>query len=109
MKSSVCEAIFAEIQRRQPKAYRQWVKAPSTIRPPGGEALAEAQERIRGACKGIMKRHKSDTPLLVLRPIALGLVRCLFEGHSLETLWAHTDPGLWWCSYEVNERRLQGG
>ena len=94
---------IAEIRRRQPKAYRQWLEAPSTIRPPGGEALCEAQERIRGACKEIMKRHKSDTPLLVLRPIALSLVRCLLENKSTEMLWGETGEASTWCTYEVDE------
>jgi len=95
-----------EIRRRQPKAYRQWSEAPTTIRPPGGESLFEAQQRIHTALKSIVKRHKTESMLLVLRPIALTLLRCILEKKSPETLWRQSDDLKGWRHYETDEESL---
>jgi len=95
-----------EIRRRQPKAYRQWSQAPTTIRPPGGESLFEAQQRIHAALKSIVKRHKTESMLLVLRPIALTLLCCILEKKSPETLWGQSDDLKGWRHYEIDEESL---
>ena len=93
-----------EIRHRQPKVYRQWAEAPTTVCPPGGETLAEAEQRIRKGLASIIKRHKGHLPLLVLRPVVLGLVRCILEKKSPEGLWEHAAPSFTWCSYETDEK-----
>ena len=98
---------LAEIKRRQPKVYRQWTEAPTTVRPPGGEMLTEAQRRIRKAVHSILKRHtKNGPPLLVLRPVALGLLQCILEQSGPERIWQHSDPSFTWSSYEMPENSL---
>jgi len=95
-----------EIRRRHPKLYRQWTEAPASARPPGGETLAEAQERLRSAVRGIVKRHKNGAALVVLRPVMFALFRCLGEGRGLESLWAPSEQKSVWCSYELDGRSL---
>ncbi len=95
-----------EIRRRQPKVYRQWSEAPTTICPPGGETLADAQQRIHKALEGIIRRRKNGPPLLVLRPVVLGMLRCIVEKRAPEAIWKQTDPGFTWCSYEMDETAL---
>ncbi len=97
---------LSEIRRRQPKVYRQWIEAPMTVCPPGGETLADAQQRICKTLKGILKRHKDETPLVVLRPVATGLVRCALERKDTETIWQQMEGDLGWCSYEMNLEAL---
>ena len=92
-----------EIKRRNPKIYRRWSESPASVRPPGGETLGEAQDRLQSALKTIMKRSKGAAPLLVLRPVVLGLLRCLFQGEDLSALWANVDPTFTWRSYETVE------
>lgn len=96
-----------QLKRRQPKVYRQWSEAPTTVRPPGGETLAEAHQRIRQAVQSIIKRHKDGSPLIVLRPVALGLLRCIVEDNSPEEIWRQVDPAFTWSSYEMDERLLR--
>lgn len=97
---------FDEIKRRQPKVYRQWAEAPTTVRPPGGEGLTEAHQRIREAIAGIIKRHKDSSPLVVLRPVALGLLHCILADKSPAEIWQQRDPAFTWSSYEMDERLL---
>jgi broad specificity phosphatase PhoE len=95
-----------EIRRRQPKRYRQWTESPASVRPPGGETLSEAQQRLRGAVKEILKRQKQGSSLVVLRPIMVGLLRCMISGKELDTLWDHVDPTLTWESYNTDGKNL---
>ncbi len=95
-----------EIQRRQPKVYRQWTEAPMTICPPGGETLEQAHQRLRQAVNEILKRQKVQVPLLVLRPVALELVRSLLESKSPEGIWDQMDPTFKWGSYDVNPKSV---
>ena len=95
-----------EIKRRQPRVYRQWTKAPASVRPPEGETLAEAQHRLKGALKEIVRRHKNGTALLVLRPVLMGLLKCLAENGELDDLWAHVDLSFRWGCYDVDDQSL---
>ena len=91
-----------EIRRRQPKVYKQWTEVPTTVCPPGGETLAEAEQRLRKALLNITKRHKNEAPLLVLRPIVLGLMRCILERRAPETLWDQAKAAFEWSSYPMD-------
>lgn len=91
-----------EIKRRNPKVYRQWNECPASVRPPEGETLAEAQQRLIEATRGIIKRSKDAPVPLVLRPIVLALLRCALLGHDPADLWKNVDPNFAWCSYEIN-------
>lgn len=95
-----------EIRRRQPRVYRQWTKTPACVRPPEGETLAEAQQRLREALKQIVRRHKNGSVLLVLRPVLIGLLKCLAENDGLDDVWQHVDPSFRWKSYDVDLQSL---
>jgi broad specificity phosphatase PhoE len=91
-----------ELKRRQSRLYRQWIEAPSSVRPPGGEMLEEAQTRLRTVIKGILKRHKDDAVLFVLRPVAVGLLRCFVASDPVDQIWKHVDTEFTWGSYEMD-------
>lgn len=95
-----------EIKRRQPRVYRQWAKTPASVRPPEGETLSEAQERLKSTLKEIVKRHKNDAALLILRPVVLGLLKCLAENDGLDELWHYVDPSFRWGCYDVDDQSL---
>ena len=90
-----------EIKRRQPSLHKQWLESPGSVRPPGGETLEEAQERIFKAVEEIARREKKQTAILVLRPVALGLLRCKLENDPIEMLWQHVAQGFKWGIYNV--------
>ena len=98
---------IGEIKRRHGKLYRQWLSAPANVRPPGGETIQETQDRIAKAVVNIIKRNKDDGVVLILRPVALGLLRCLLDNESVEMLWDHVDESYTWGSYEMAGRKLQ--
>ena len=98
-----------EIRRRQPKLYRQWSEAPASVRPPGGETLEEVQHRLRKALREVLKRHKNGNALLVLRPVAQGLLKCLLRRAATDLLWQHVDPACTWDVVEADASVLTEG
>jgi len=113
-KQDLCEIDYGlwqgltakEVKRRQPKLYRQWTEAPGSVRPPGGETLDEAQQRLRRAVKEILKHHKDKAAAVVLRPVVLGLLRCMLRNDQIEALWSHVDPAFTWACYEMDGKSL---
>jgi len=91
-----------EVKRRHAKLYRHWLSAPASVCPPGGETVAEAQERLRSAVKGILRRQKDGSVLLILRPVALGLLRCLVAGADADGLWEYVNGNVVWDRYEID-------
>jgi len=92
---------ISEIKRRQPKVYHQWQESPASVRPPGGESLAELRVRLEEALRAILKRHRGHSALVVLRPVALALARCILTGQDDSQLWIHHDPRLTWYSFDT--------
>ncbi len=90
-----------EIKRRQPKLHKQWLESPGSVRPPGGETLIEAQQRICQAVEEVTRREKKQTPVLVLRPVVLGLLRCKLEDEPIEEIWKLVTSDFAWGAYNV--------
>jgi len=92
-----------ELTRRQPKLYRQWLEAPSSVRPPGGESLQEAADRVGEALRRLLRRRRRGAAAAVLRPVVFGLVRCMASAAPLETLWQRVATA---CTWDVIEADL---
>ena len=60
-----------EMHERYPDFTREWLENPATARPPGGESMAEAQERAWRAVAELMKRHPQDTVVAVSHKFAI--------------------------------------
>jgi broad specificity phosphatase PhoE len=56
-----------EIKRRHHKVFRQWMEDPFSVSPPHGESVEGAVDRIKGALKPLIKKHRDE---------AIGLVAC---------------------------------
>jgi len=92
----------SQVDARFPKLYRRWVEDPLSVRPPDGESVGYAGERLGRAVDQITRKYKKGTVVIVLGPIALALVRRYLEdgrGGSLHGL--RTDQPVW---YHVENR-----
>ncbi len=49
-----------EIRRRNTRLFRQWIDDPRTIRPPQGETIEEAMDRVRAAFRPLIRRHQDE-------------------------------------------------
>lgn len=70
--------------------FRQWKVDPGTVSIPGGESLESARERMIEVFRKQVPRYggAAATLAVVLRPMALGLVRCWLENRPTSELWA---------------------
>ncbi|MBS3821006.1 MAG: hypothetical protein GVY16_03935 [Planctomycetes bacterium] len=98
-----------EIKRRQPTLYKQWIESPGSVRPPGGETLDDAGHRIAEALRDIVCRERKESPVLVLRPVVLGLLRCRMEAADVDDLWQQVADDFAWASYDIEAVTLKSG
>ncbi len=99
----------AEVRKRQPHIYRQWKADPASVHPPGAETLADARRRLCRGLLEILKRRGKGKRLVVLGPVAMGLLRCVLDGAKSEELWKNVDDGPTYASYEVTAEMLRDG
>ncbi len=95
-----------EVRRKFPKVYKQWRDSPLTVRPPGGETVADAYQRVRNVLKPILKRHRKQTiGLVVPEPIA-SIVYCYLNRQNLSHVWNRNKMKRWWQLVEVPEEAI---
>ena len=94
-----------EVKRRQPKIYKQWLESPTSVCPPQGETVEHLQDRLEKALAAISAKSRA-TPLIVLRPMSMGTLKCMFKGDSLDLLGKNVDPQFGWCIFEAGEKGL---
>ncbi len=75
-----------ELRSRFPKVYKRWADDPTSVCPPEGEDLSEAQRRIRQALARVAKKSRKAPLGLVMGPVAFAVARCELEGASLSSL-----------------------
>jgi broad specificity phosphatase PhoE len=101
-----------ELKERTPKVYRQWMEDPLSLNPPEGESLREARDRlIEQLIKAVEKTAKGvkngvPTVAVVLRPIALALVRSRLLGDSRLAGWTACGDAPRFEWHELSETRL---
>lgn len=78
------EQDFAE---RYPSRCKQWLEDPLSLSPPEGEEIADAADRVFKAVARILKRSKHDEVVVVLHPLALGMMRCWMADRPMSDSW----------------------
>lgn len=66
-----------DIRKKYPRVFKQWRESPETIRPPQGETVTEAMDRLR---KALHRPLKKKEPIAIVAPEPLAtLIRCLIQ------------------------------
>lgn len=88
--------LIDEVRRNQPRVYRQGQDSPGSVRPPGGETIQDAKERVLKAVRKVMKRSASGVIALVIPDPLASVVQSMLEGEEMRDLWsAETDAAKW--------------
>lgn len=82
--------LIEDVRLKQPKVYRQWQEQPEHVRPPEGEMLSQAEERVQASVSKLLKRHKGGIFALVCPEPLASLVRWFAVGGELGDLWKAT-------------------
>lgn len=81
----------AELEARYETTYHELLEAPLNVTPPQGEYLSDAAERLAAAVRKCTRGVAADGAIaIVLRPVALALVRAQLSGQDLERVWEFT-------------------
>jgi broad specificity phosphatase PhoE len=73
-----------EIHRRDAALHARWEAAPLSVRLPGGESIADVQERALAALREILERHAGGLICLVTHKVVMTIMRCHLTGEPLE-------------------------
>jgi alpha-ribazole phosphatase/probable phosphoglycerate mutase len=85
-----------EIRRQQPKLYKQIQDNPSSFSPPGGESLADAQQRVAKQVMKLQRKHANETIAIVISEPLATLVATQLKSTQILDLWkSECDKGSW--------------
>jgi probable phosphoglycerate mutase len=76
-----------EARTTDPELYGLWRTAPSRVRFPGGEALADVQARLRAILAELAARHPGGTVVLTGHEMVNKVLACTLLGLDLDQIW----------------------
>ena len=76
-----------EIERRYASSYRAWLADPKAVRPPDGETVAQAFERVRQAIGWVVRHHRDQLVAIVAPRLLRALIQCCLRGRGPEAVW----------------------
>lgn len=78
---------LTELERCYARSYRAWRHDPKSVRPPDGETLTQAYERVRSALADITRRHRQALTAIVAPRLVRALIQCCLRGLGPEAVW----------------------
>jgi broad specificity phosphatase PhoE len=88
--------LVAEIERRYLDLFRLWQEAPLTVTLPGGESIAQMQERVLAAAEDIAQQHPDQRVAIVAHKLPIAVIKCRYQGIPLERIWELIPPNVEW-------------
>jgi len=81
------EHSHSEVSRLYPALYRQWLREPHLVRPPGGESLEEVRDRAMAALYHVIARHQDQIALVVAHQVVNKVLVCAMLGLDDSYFW----------------------
>jgi len=79
--------LVSEIQERYASRFENRRQNPLTIAPPGGETVAEVQERVVSAVEEILQRHPDERVAIVSHGFALAVIQVHYLEMPIHCIW----------------------
>lgn len=79
--------LLKELERTYARAYRAWLRQPCRVRPPGGESIVQAYERVRLVLADLARRHREQLVVIVAPRLLRALIQCCLRGLGPEVVW----------------------
>ncbi len=99
-----------DLEDRYPRAWGQFTEDTLSVTPPEGETIESLQARLLPALNRVLSKSRNGSRVsVILRPIALGVLRCRLKGVSMAEAWKHSGPTTTpeWYEIERNDPRLR--
>ncbi len=100
----------ADLEDRYPRAWGQFTEDVLSVTPPEGETIESLQARVMPAISRVAAKARAGARIcIVLRPLAMGILRCRLKGVSLTEAWKLSGPATppEWYEIEKNDPRLR--
>lgn len=100
---------YEELEQRYCSAGRQFMDNPSGVTAPDGDQVDAYAARVQDAFRQVVGSHRAGSNIgIVVRPLALGLMRCFLNGADICELWAMLKdrPDAEWYDIPRNDPRL---
>lgn len=82
-----------ELEERYPRAWGQFVEDACCVTPPEGETIESLHARLMPVLARAVARARAGSRVcVVLRPLALGVLRCRLNGLPLSEAWRQSGP-----------------
>ena len=95
-----------QLRQRYTRVYKQWSEHPTSIRPPQGENLQEAADRLVAAIVREARKSKVQPVGVVLGRLTLEVARCRLEGSDIDDIWKNMEDTICWRSYGLSRELL---
>jgi broad specificity phosphatase PhoE len=95
-----------EVKQRQPTIYRQFQDQPESVRPPQGETLGEATERVDRILEKLLKRHREGVIALVIPEPLASLVKARLCQGKVGDLWQASACHGDWQVLEISPEKV---
>ncbi len=93
--------LVTEIQERYPELFQRWETEPWSVQIPGGETLAQVQERVYQAVDEILARHPGKTIGLVAHRLPIALLKVRYQGLDPAQVRNLALPNTYWEVIQV--------
>lgn len=94
--------LIADIRARWPRQIRAWEENPWQHHPPGGESLAEVQNRLFAAVNDVVTRHPRGKVAVFTHKLPIALLKIRYQGYPPEKLWSLLPANGAWEIITVN-------
>lgn len=92
---------YADLERDFPDSYGVWRHQIGLAQCPGGESVAQLQERVRACVEEIARRHPNETVCVATHATPIRVMECVWTNTPLERM--HTIPWVSNASVTVAE------
>ncbi len=93
--------LVTEIRERYPELFQRWETEPWRVQIPGGETLAQVQERVYQAVDDILARHPGKTIGLVAHRLPIALLKVRYQGLDPAQVRKLELPNTYWEVIQV--------
>jgi broad specificity phosphatase PhoE len=91
--------LVTEIVARYGELFHRRQADPSAVTPPGGETLAQVQQRTYTVLDEILERHPHETVAIVGHGFVIALLRLRLEGRPVDEVWQLVPKSGQWLEY----------
>jgi broad specificity phosphatase PhoE len=93
--------LHTEIAARYPEIFHRWQTEPWTVTIPGGENIAQVQERVYAAVDEILARHEGQCIGMVAHRLPIALLKIRYQGLDPGVVRTLELPNTYWEEIQI--------